>query len=102
MRPIILAPGWTRPPSHRASAHAPTLLVGGHEELTDRPVELAQRPADHQLLVGERADQLVDRGHVTDSGGANVQPRDPQTPDLDPGVLALTHTMPRPSGPVRA
>ena len=65
------------------------VVVGRHEELADRLVELTQRPADHQLPIGERADQFLDGGHVADASGANVQSRNPQTPVLTPGVLAL-------------
>ena len=80
------------------TADDPAVVVGRHEELADRLVKLAQRAADHQLAVGERADQVLDGGHVTDSGGADVQSRDPQTPAVNPGVLARRPMAPGNSG----
>ena len=71
------------------AADDPAVVVGRHEELADRLVQLTQRAADHQLAIGERADQLVDGGHVTNAGRANVQSRDPQTPGSTPGRSCL-------------
>ncbi len=51
------------------------ILIDRDEKFADRFVQLAERSADHQLAVGEGADQVIDRRHVADLGGADVQSR---------------------------
>ena len=64
-------------PEHveRHAADDSILIVDGDQELPNRLVKLRHRPADHQSLISEDLDLLVDAGNVTHAGRANRQSR---------------------------
>ena len=70
----------------RHTADDPILVVDGDEELADRLVQFGHRAADHQLPVGEEANQLVNAGDITNARGTNGQSRNLQG-HLMPGVI---------------
>ena len=69
------------------------MIIHSDEKFADRLIELARGAPDHELSVSEGPDKLLDGRNVTDSSGANVQSRDPQTPETSPGVLARSGSL---------
>jgi hypothetical protein len=62
-------------PKHmkRSAANNTILIVDSDDKLLNRLVQLGHRPANHQPLICEDMDKLLNAGNVTRAGGAYRQ-----------------------------